>query len=52
MKVREARIGVYLSIHMDDIMVAAQCEKEEAVRTIVEAAEVIQGEVEALGFVM
>ncbi len=52
MKVREAKIGVHLSIHMDDIMEAAQCEKEEAARRIAEAAEVIQEEVEALGFVM
>ncbi len=52
MKARQATIGVELSIHMDDIMVSAQCEKAEAVRRITEAADVIQGSVEELGFVL
>ena len=51
-KVREAKLGVQLSIHMDDIMVSAQCEQDVAISRVSKAAALIQASVEELGFVL
>ena len=50
-RMRESQIGVQLSIHMDDIMVSAQWEMQEAVRRVAAAADIIQESVEAAGLV-